>query len=191
MSNEIECRTYSVVPRLFATPWTVALQAPLSIDFSRQEYCSGQPFPSPGDASPGWNLGLPYCQQTLYCLSHQGGCNQLKKKKKSCMPIQEDPVSSLGRENCAEPYLTSLPVCHQHPCLLKLMSIQLVMPSNWFYQCRPFLPLLSIFSRHQKICWKTPFSVMGLWPNIPIQDGRVEGRALIFSWEKSKITTRC
>ena len=30
-------------------PWTVALQAPLSMDFSRQEYWSGLPFPSPGD----------------------------------------------------------------------------------------------------------------------------------------------
>ena len=35
--------------RLFATPWTVAHQAPLSMEFSRQEYWSGLPFPSPGD----------------------------------------------------------------------------------------------------------------------------------------------
>ena len=34
--------------RLFATPWTVAYQAPLSMGFSRQEYWSGLPFPSPG-----------------------------------------------------------------------------------------------------------------------------------------------
>ena len=34
---------------LFATPWTVAHQAPLSMGFSRQEYGSGLPFPSPGD----------------------------------------------------------------------------------------------------------------------------------------------
>ena len=32
----------------FATPWTVALQAPLSIGPSRQEYWNGLPFPSPG-----------------------------------------------------------------------------------------------------------------------------------------------
>ena len=32
-----------------ATPWTVARQAPLSMEFSRQEYWSGLPFPSPGD----------------------------------------------------------------------------------------------------------------------------------------------
>ena len=35
--------------RLFATPWNVAYQAPLSMGFSRQEYWSGLPFPSPGD----------------------------------------------------------------------------------------------------------------------------------------------
>ena len=35
--------------RLFATPWTVARQAPLSMGFSKQEYWGGFPFPSPGD----------------------------------------------------------------------------------------------------------------------------------------------
>ena len=35
--------------QLFATPWTVAHQAPLFMGFSRQEYWSGVPFPSPGD----------------------------------------------------------------------------------------------------------------------------------------------
>ena len=35
--------------RLFATPWTVAHQAPPSMRFSRKEYWSGLPFPSPGD----------------------------------------------------------------------------------------------------------------------------------------------
>ena len=35
--------------RLFAAPWTVAYQAPRSTGFSRQEYWSGLPFPSPGD----------------------------------------------------------------------------------------------------------------------------------------------
>ena len=35
--------------QLFVTPWTVAYQAPPSMRFSRQEYWSGLPFPSPGD----------------------------------------------------------------------------------------------------------------------------------------------
>ena len=34
---------------LFATPWTVTRQTPLSMEFSRQEYWSGLPFPTPGD----------------------------------------------------------------------------------------------------------------------------------------------
>ena len=34
---------------LFAIPWTVACQAPLSMEFSRQEYWSGLPFTTPGD----------------------------------------------------------------------------------------------------------------------------------------------
>ena len=46
--------------RLFATPWTVAYQAPPSTGFSRPEYWSGLPFPSSGDLSnPGIKPGTP------------------------------------------------------------------------------------------------------------------------------------
>ena len=46
--------------RLFATPWTVAHQAPPSMGFSRQECWSGLPFPSPGDLPhPGIEPGSP------------------------------------------------------------------------------------------------------------------------------------
>ena len=49
--------------RLFATPWTVAYQAPQSMEFSRQEYWSGLLFPSPGDlANPGIEPGSPALQ---------------------------------------------------------------------------------------------------------------------------------
>ena len=49
--------------RLFATPWTVAYQAPPSMVFSRQEYWSGVPFPSPGDLpDPGIEPGSPAFQ---------------------------------------------------------------------------------------------------------------------------------
>ena len=37
--------------QLFAIPWTVAHQLPLSEEFSRQQYCSGLPFPNPADGS--------------------------------------------------------------------------------------------------------------------------------------------
>ena len=49
--------------QFFATPWTVAHQAPLSMGFSRQEYWSGLPFPSPGDLSyPGIEPKSPALQ---------------------------------------------------------------------------------------------------------------------------------
>ena len=55
------------------TAWTVAHQTPLSMEFSRQEYCSRLPFPSPGDLpNPRIKPGLLHCRQILYCLSHQG-----------------------------------------------------------------------------------------------------------------------
>ena len=45
------------------TPWTVACQTPLSMGFSRQEYWSGLPFPSPGDLpDPGIEPGAPALQ---------------------------------------------------------------------------------------------------------------------------------
>ena len=46
--------------QLFVTPWTVAYQASPSMGFSRQEYWSGLPFPSPGDLpNPGIEPGSP------------------------------------------------------------------------------------------------------------------------------------
>ena len=59
--------------RLFATPWTVAYQAPPSMGFSRQEYESGLPFPSPGDLpNPGFEPGLPLCRWILLPAEPQG-----------------------------------------------------------------------------------------------------------------------
>ena len=49
--------------QLFATPWAVACQAPLFIEFPRQEYWSGLPFLSPGDLpDPGIKPGSPALQ---------------------------------------------------------------------------------------------------------------------------------
>ena len=52
---------------LFATPWTAACQAPLSMGFSRQEYTSGLPLPSPGDLpNPGIEPGSPALQADAF-----------------------------------------------------------------------------------------------------------------------------
>ena len=49
--------------RLSATPWTVAYQTPPTMEFSRQEYWSGLPFPSPGDLpNPGMEPRSPTLQ---------------------------------------------------------------------------------------------------------------------------------
>ena len=49
--------------QFFATPWTVAYEVPPSMEFSRQEYWSGLPFPSPGDLPDlGIELGSPALQ---------------------------------------------------------------------------------------------------------------------------------
>ena len=70
--------------QLFAIPWTVVYQASLSMGFSRQEYWSGLPFPSPGDLpdprieprSPALQADAlpsePPGKQILYQLSYQG-----------------------------------------------------------------------------------------------------------------------
>ena len=59
--------------RLFVTPWTVAHQAPLSMEFSRQEYWSGLPCPPPGDLpNAGSEPRSPALQADNLPLSHQG-----------------------------------------------------------------------------------------------------------------------
>ena len=59
--------------QLFETLWTVTCQAPLSMEFSRQEIWDGLPFPSPRDLpDPEIEPGLLHCRQIIYQLSHQG-----------------------------------------------------------------------------------------------------------------------
>ena len=63
--------------RLSATLWTVAYQAPLTIGFSRQEYWSGSPFPSPGDLpNPGIEPGSPALQADALPSEPSGKANQ-------------------------------------------------------------------------------------------------------------------
>ena len=63
--------------QLFTAPWTVAHQAPLSMDFSRQEYWSGLPFPSPGDL-PNPEIESSSCTTGRFVtLSHLGSPSNL------------------------------------------------------------------------------------------------------------------
>ena len=73
-----------------AIPWTVACQAPLSMEFSRQEYWSGLTFPSPGDLpNPGIKPGSPELQVVA----------QMVKRLST---MQETRVRPLGQEDLLE-----------------------------------------------------------------------------------------
>ena len=99
--------------RLFATLWTVAHQAPLSMEFSRQEYWSGLPLPSPGDLSdPGIKARSPALQADSLLseppgkpLGHMEATVQFSSVTQSC-PTLCEPM------NCST---SGLPVHHQLP----------------------------------------------------------------------------
>ena len=62
--------------RLFASPWTVTHQASPSMEFSRHEYWSGLPFPSPGDLpNPGIEAGSPALQADALPSEPSGNSN--------------------------------------------------------------------------------------------------------------------
>ena len=64
--------------QLFKTPWTISYQAPLSMEFSRQEYWSGLPFPSPRDLpSAGIKPGSPALQADTLLSEPPGNPPQL------------------------------------------------------------------------------------------------------------------
>ena len=81
--------------QLFVTPWTVACQAPLSVEFSRQESWSRVPVPTVGDLpNPGIKPALPALAGRFFTTEPPEGytpaleCLHLEKKKKSlCLKL--------------------------------------------------------------------------------------------------------
>ena len=89
--------------RLFVNPWTVAYQAPPSMGFSKQEYCSRLPFPSPGDLpNPGIKL-VPLVSLALEGRFFTTGAiwfSLTKAQRVKRLPAMwEAWVRSLGRED--------------------------------------------------------------------------------------------
>ena len=119
------------------TPWTVAGKAPLSIEFSRQEYWSGFPFlssedlPNPG-IEPRSSTGQADSLLSEIPWTHSV---QFSSVAQSC-PTLCNPM------NCSTPASLSITNTQSPP---KPMSIELVMPSNHLILCRPLLLLPSIF----------------------------------------------
>ena len=96
-----------------ATPWTVAHQAPSSMGFSRQEYWSGLPFPSPGDLpDPGINI------RHTFLLNISSARLQGKICKIQTMPSKSFSPNRLGKSCHSKRIQTirngmELPICSQ------------------------------------------------------------------------------
>ena len=86
--------SHSVMSNSFATPWTEVRQAPLSMGFSRQEYRSGSPFPSPrGLPDPGIERMSPrllHCRWILYRFP-----KRTSVLKEDCGSLPQHPLEEL------------------------------------------------------------------------------------------------
>ena len=85
--------------QLSVTPWTVAYQSPQSMEFSRQEYWSGLPFPSPGDLpNSGIKPRSPALQADALLSEPPGKSNKQtnikKEKKNTTLPQKVITLSS-------------------------------------------------------------------------------------------------
>ena len=107
------CVSCSVVSDCLRPPWTVAPQAPLSMEFSRQQYWSGLPFSSPQDLpDPGIELGSLALQADSLPSEPPGKPEFLYSKVKFLRAIQlqawrgeiyQSKLGLLGRENWNKP----------------------------------------------------------------------------------------
>ena len=95
---KVKVKSLSCV-RLFVIPWIVAYQSPQSMEFSRQEYWSGLPFPSPGDlADPGIEPWSPASQAHALLSEPPWKSNKQtnikKEKKNTTLPQKVITLSS-------------------------------------------------------------------------------------------------
>ena len=116
--------------QLFATPWTVAHQAPLSMGFFRQEYWSGFPFPSPGDLpDPGVESTSPVSAGGFFTTVPPGKSSiyiQFSSVAQSCPTL----CNAMNHSSQASLSITN------SQSSLKLRSIESVMPSSHLILCR-------------------------------------------------------
>ena len=139
--------------QLFATPWAIDHQAPLSMECSRQEYWSGFPFPPPGDLphpriKPSSPVSPALAGEFFTTSATFSPTVQFSSVAQLC-PTLCDPM------NCSMP---CLPVHHQP----KLMSIKSVMPSSHLILCHPLLllpptpPSIRVFSNESTLRMRWP-----------------------------------
>ena len=115
MSLKVKVKSLSRV-QLFATPWTVAYQASPSMWFSRQEYWSGLPFPSPGDLpDPGIKPRSPALQADALTSEPPG-----KPYNMSLVAFFWSQVSHLHNNLVPSHILFSCLICQAIPCSFAL-----------------------------------------------------------------------
>ena len=92
-----------------------SLASPLSMEFSRQEYWSGLPFPSPGNLpEPGSILGLLHCRQSLYQLRYWRSPKKTKRETKD-LGMETCPGEGVMKE---EQFPNSRKLSHCQVCLV-------------------------------------------------------------------------
>ena len=147
-SSRVKVKVKSLSPvQLFVTPWAIAYQASPSVEFSRQEYWSGLPFPSPGDLpDPGIEPESPALQADSLLSEPPGKPHFIHNF--SGIYIAHVAVSSLlllfslshvqlcNPMHCSTP---RFPVLHCLPEFAQTMSIESVMPPNHLILCHPHL----------------------------------------------------
>ena len=104
--------------QLFAIPWTVACQAPLSMRFYRQEYWSGFPYPPPGDHPNPWIKPLsPTLVGRFFTFELPGKPNIELYKFIYFVSVQFSSVAQSCRTLChpMNRSMPGLPVHHQLP----------------------------------------------------------------------------
>ena len=145
------------------TPWTVALQAPLFMGFSRPEYWSRLPFLSVDNLSdPGIKPVSPAWQANSLVFSQLGSLS-------THTDTHTHQFSSVQSLSCVRLIVTPWTVACEASLsitnswsLLKLMSTESVMPSNHLIFCRPLLllpsifPSIRVFSNESVLCIRWP-----------------------------------
>ena len=136
------------------TPWTVARQAPLSMEFSRQEYWSGLPFPLPGDF-PDLEIE-PLAGRFFTTESPEKSMYQIRSDQIS-RSVVSDSLRPHESQHARPPCPSPTPGVHSD----SRPSSQ-VMPSNHLILCRsllllpPIPPSITVFSNESTLPMRWP-----------------------------------
>ena len=129
--SEVKWKSLSSV-QLFATPGTVACRGPLSMGFSRQEYWSGLPFPSPLDTFmeallPGWwDIGSEGVHRVYNNAQVSGFASTCRQPFRSCLSVgffEYEVINAQARALEMAELQTRHVLYHQSPLITLLSSV--------------------------------------------------------------------